>query len=294
MLLSVVHIAVLTIWFRAPILQHIDKHNGWLSLNSMPHGLSNKSCPCFSCDNENGVNGFTRCNVTRQCWLRMSDVWSEHLHFIHCAAHCRKQNAQPHGNWFCRLLRCCLLVNRTFGRLCGLTPNSTTIQRNSQKQFSLLHLCARLVQKMSWDMSSVPTSVASVLLRVLSFCLRDPLRMQLRPRVMALVVWLLKLGWTAKAVSTNQWMRLSRSAERMPSWLGSLTRVHSVATVSWMSGRARLQRKRAFATKVWKILASFGGSLGEVLVAWRTVGAGVGAESSGVNWMGKSLSMDSM
>jgi len=40
--------------------------------------------------------------------------------------------------------------------------------------------------------------------------------------------------------------------------------------------------------------ASFGGSFGEVPVAWRSIGAGVGTEFLEVNWTGKSLSTDSM
>jgi hypothetical protein len=136
----------------------------------------------------------------------------------------------------------------------------------------MLYPCAcrnSFVQSIKVVTSSTPTSSASVLDLVVSFCFREMDIGTPVPYDMAPPVWLQKSLWTANEASTYHLMTCRSSAARNSTSsveplrysirrnklsqsfsVGSCTRVHRKAIVVCISGLARLHANSPFATKV--------------------------------------------
>ena len=139
---------------------------------------------------------------------------------------------------------------------------------------SMWYPCAsinNLLHRTLCAMSSTPTSLASHVLRVLSFCLLDALCIAPSPIVITALVCDLKSGWTAKLVSMYHLMTCKLSALNVITSslvpliyciiqtnlsqlyvFGFLTRVDSTKIVVPISGRPHLVANIPCAVKVLK------------------------------------------
>ena len=127
--------------------------------------------------------------------------------------------------------------------------------------------------------SLTPTNSASVELLVFNFCLVEPLYANPFPSDIAAPLWLRISPWTANEASIHHLTTLLSSASRVNGnlivplryWIilfnffqscvsGHFTRVLRKPVANWMSGRARLHRKMAFATRWWNNPAVFSSS----------------------------------